>query len=428
MKEYSNITKRFLLATKSAEISELEQLSINCKVVAAVADMIHQLQRERGSSNIFLSSRSTLFSQQLETQVILSQVQEERLRTILKSLFLSHDYNKMRLLHNITLTLQGLDDLPTLRAKVNHLSISSRESTQAYSRLVTSLMSVIFEAADVANEPRITALLVSLFNLIQGKEFAGQERAWAAIGFAETHFDVMLCQRLQELQNMQAQTVEVFLKFSCPEARRQWDKLEQSHYLKELNQLRVMIQGLSDGRQIDASLSEAWFNVATNRIDQMRLIEENLTDRLNELAQEKVVEAQSQLAEHRLLIESFDEKRLPHSSPLTLLFDERMPGLYGGQLEQVSSIPKEMQGVGVKSIYDLLIGQSENIRQMNQELDDAKQALVEYKSISRAKSLLMQQNNMTEEQAHREMQKSAMDNNIKVAELAILLIQNNISE
>lgn len=33
------------------------------------------------------------------------------------------------------------------------------------------------EAADVAADPAVSRLLVALFNLMQGKEFAGQERA-----------------------------------------------------------------------------------------------------------------------------------------------------------------------------------------------------------------------------------------------------------
>lgn len=423
MTHYSNITKRFLLATKSAEISELKQLVINCKVVGAVADMIHQLQRERGASNIFLSSRSTLFSTQLDEQVEQSRYHEDTLRSLLKSLFLTHDGNKMRLLHNITLAMQGLDNLSELREKVHNLGISSRDSTRAYCRLVTSMMAVIFEAADVANEPEITALLVSLFNFIQGKEFAGQERAWAAIGFAETHFDEGLCQKLVELQEMQSHSFEVFLKFCNKEEQEKWEQLERSHYCSELAQLRKMIQGLSDGRQIDASLSEAWFSVATNRIDQMRAIEEMLTEHLNGLTHQKVQEAELQLAEHKTLLESFDATKLSQSSPLTLLFDERMPGLYGSVSEAQPDHSLDIPGAGARSVYDLLVGQSESIKQMNQELEEARQALIDHKNISRAKTIMMEQLKVSEDQAHREIQKMAMNSNIKVSELAAKMVQ-----
>ena len=40
----SDATKRFLLAAKHAEITVLEQLSSNCRIVIAVRELIHELQ------------------------------------------------------------------------------------------------------------------------------------------------------------------------------------------------------------------------------------------------------------------------------------------------------------------------------------------------------------------------------------------------
>ena len=54
----SDATKRFLLAAKHAEITVLEQLSSNCRIVIAVRELIHELQKERGASNIFLASKA----------------------------------------------------------------------------------------------------------------------------------------------------------------------------------------------------------------------------------------------------------------------------------------------------------------------------------------------------------------------------------
>ena len=39
----SDATKRFLLAAKHAEITVLEQLSSNCRIVIAVRELIHEL-------------------------------------------------------------------------------------------------------------------------------------------------------------------------------------------------------------------------------------------------------------------------------------------------------------------------------------------------------------------------------------------------
>ena len=86
---------------------------------------------------------------------------------------------------------------------------------------MAGLLTVIFEAADIASDPTITRTLVALFNFMQGKEYAGQERAWGAIGFAETHFDKRLCEKLCTLQQAQLHHFSVFQEFAA--AKREID-------------------------------------------------------------------------------------------------------------------------------------------------------------------------------------------------------------
>ena len=62
MSKQSDITKRFLLSAKHQEIQALQHLSSNCRTVKAVKDMIHQLQRERGLSNV-LNAQGRLVGQ-----------------------------------------------------------------------------------------------------------------------------------------------------------------------------------------------------------------------------------------------------------------------------------------------------------------------------------------------------------------------------
>ena len=54
----------FLLAAKHAEIAALQQLQVNCRLVGRVTELIHELQRERGLSNIYLVSDGQRYAQQ----------------------------------------------------------------------------------------------------------------------------------------------------------------------------------------------------------------------------------------------------------------------------------------------------------------------------------------------------------------------------
>jgi len=62
------------------------------------------------------------------------------------------------------------------------------------------------------------------------------------------------------------------------------------------------------------------------------------------------------------------------------------------------------------------------MRQMQSELDAAKQALEDRKTIDRAKGILMRQRNLSENEAYNLMRKTAMGQNRKVIDVANALV------
>lgn len=419
MSGHSDITKRFLLATKRAEINALQQLASNCQVVTSVSELIHQLQKERGISNIFLSSTDERFSEQRTQQIEDSVHREELLRSQLKAKYLQTDdvLGNMRLLNFVTLALQSMDHVGVLRHRVGQQKLTALESTQAYSRLISALLSVVFEAADVAVDPAITKLLVALFNFIQGKEHAGQERAWGAIGFAKSQFDQSLCERLVQLQQAQSDSFKAFVEFASENEKTMWQSLQDEASSDSLEQMRSMVQQLADGSAIAPEISEVWYELTTNRIDHMHQIEEQLASRLLQVAKTRVKAVDDELLEHKKRLRKVDGVMPSDESALSILFDSSHPSLSqtpGSKLENVSTN---------RSFYDLLHEQSEHIKQMAAELDQAKQAIVDQKRIDRAKLLLMQQLNYSEAQSHRALQKQAMDQKASLAEMAELIIK-----
>jgi len=435
-KHYSDATKRFLLAAKRAEITVLEQLSSNCRIVIAVRNMVHALQRERGATNIYLASKGERFGHQRAIHIDASCQAESMLRSQLKSLYLtdSHDAANPRLLSSITLALQGIDYLPVLREQAEKLTLSALDSTRAYCRLVAGLLTVVFEAADVASDPTITRILVALFNFMQGKEYAGQERAWGAIGFAETHFDKRLCDRLSALQHAQQHHFAIFNEFARSCHKHAYEQLDCSPASHDISQLRKMIAQLADGSPIAAEISEVWFDVATRRIDAMQEIENKLTDSLTSEAQNKVSNAQHEMKNHQRLIESFTDDHAQDGSPLTMLFDPAMPGLvedndaatlqHGTANDGIADISEQTQTLSAhRSFYDLLRGQAQYIEDMSRELEEAKRAITEHKLVDRAKLILMQQFQLNESDAYRKLQKQAMNEHKKLTDIAATVVE-----
>ena len=81
-----------------------------------------------------------------------------------------------------------------------------------------------------------------------------------------------------------------------------------------------------------------------------------------------------------------------------------------------------MQTDRLKPILDVAVARFEQERALRDELKDAHDRLAERKLIERAKGLLMQQKNVSEDDAFRMMRKLAMDRNRRLVDVATQII------
>ncbi|MBV1787493.1 nitrate- and nitrite sensing domain-containing protein [Marinobacterium sp. D7] len=412
-------TETFFLASKRSEIALLQQLMASCELVTQVSNLIHELQRERGLSNVFLASGGLRFARQRLEQIPSSVDAEQGFKNRLQQLDIESwtRVGSARLFNNIAYALHGLDGLDALREKIGHRSLSATESTQAFNRLITALLSVIFEAADISDDPEITRALVAMFNFMQGKEYAGQERAWAVIGFAAGEFDQSLLQRLSDLVDSQQHSFRTFEEFAQAPPIASWRELESHGETQEFLRLRLLIARVQPGTGLPSEISEVWYDAATRRIDRMQQLERQLADTLLQLSRQRVREANKELKKHHDSLELIASLREPSASPLTMLLDPEQPFT----LTEAGSSGAAGSD-WVHSLYGLVKQQAEGLKQMHDELAAARQALSDRKTLERAKGLLMQYRGLNEEQAYRLLQQTSMAQNRSLAAVAHKLI------
>lgn len=76
----------------------------------------------------------------------------------------------------------------------------------------------------------------------------------------------------------------------------------------------------------------------------------------------------------------------------------------------------------IKSILELTISRFKAFNQLRDELDRTRQQLDERKLVDRAKGILMKQRNLNEEEAYALMRKTAMNENLKMSDVAQSII------
>jgi hypothetical protein len=420
----SRTTEQFLLAAKRAEIRALQTLAATCQVVSCVSGLIHQIQRERGISNVYLASRGERFHDQRLAQAATALRAEQELRAMLQQHYLKDRLTEAspRLLSSAAFVLQGLDELALLRERVERLGIEPAKMTQAFSRLISGLLSVIFEAADSAGEPAVSRALVALLNFMQGKEYAGQERAWAAIGFAGACFDDGLKEHLDNLKIAQDRAFEIFMQFADDAQKARWSALQGEEDFREVARLRTVIARISAPEQVHAQFSEIWYEVTTRRIDAMHALEWPMTENLLRLSGGCIEQARQKLREHQGSLATL----VPAGEtplPMLLDFDTPITPWLGSAGAEPAAYDARNEAPAARSVYDLLREQAEHLKRISEDLNEARRVLTERKLVEQAKGLLMKNLGLSEDMAYRKLQQEAMNSNRRLTQVCERLIQ-----
>lgn len=405
----------FLIAARHCEIDELRRLARTSKLVSAIAELVHALQRERGLSNVFLASGGRRFGAQLQAQVHTSVQHAALVQGLFDQLEAQApqwaDHNGARLFSRIAWVLPGLMALPTLRERVTARAIDAETATAGFVKLIAGLLTVVFEAADGATDPQISRRLGAMFQFMQGKEFAGQERACGAVAFAAGAADAARQRRWLELIAAQERCFQSFAQLAGTSLVQAWQATQPVAELAELERLRRIACASPAGTPLDTDLSTDWFDCCSRRIDAMKQVEDQLAAGLGQLCEHRIADAQAEARTNAELLQRLDAAG---ETVFDAFFDSVAPEDHGGNSGPTPAIGHQME----RSVLDMLQEQSQRLQAVGDELEALRTALHERKLVERAKGLLMAHRKLTEAQAHQMLRQTAMNQSRRLVDVA----------
>ncbi|MBY0412038.1 MAG: nitrate- and nitrite sensing domain-containing protein, partial [Burkholderiaceae bacterium] len=308
--------------------------------------------------------------------------------------------------------LWGLDALPALRSQIDRQAMTPHDAVAAFSHLIAGLIELVFHVADAAAVPRVSRLLTALLHLVQAQEEAGQERAVGALLYASGQGSDAHQQRVLHLIDAQERSLRVFVELADPVLRGRWESLQLAPGMAHLERLRRTLCVARPGTPLDSNLSDVWFDVCTARIHALWQIQVELVQRLREDCAALILEAQQGLQDSKGLLRSLRDNPPQRAHAVDRFFDVAIsPTAVEEQVDRAHSGESP-------SLLELLQAQSARMASMEVELDAARRTLNERKVIERAKGVLMARLGMNEEVAFRVLQKTSMDQNRRLLDVA----------
>jgi hypothetical protein len=397
-------------------------------LVRDISELIHALQKERGTSSIFLGSNGAQFADRLGARVAhcrdLEQVVRERLERVDEKL------DRMscgaRFYTRVALAFRALDSLAGIREQIVALTMAPQDAIKEFTEIIGCLLGVGFEVADIAADPAISRALVALVNYVQGKEYAGQERATAGAVFSRGSFHAVDQRRLRQLVTAQVQAFRIFAAFSDPAHLAAFNQVIAGRDSAEVRRMREIVFAGSPPGQAVGVTADGWFEHATRRIDAMKSIEDQMAAALGHLCGAKLAEVSGEPDP----ADTGHLHAITTTAPAAMLVmgvepapdqlgSEGGVGLYtfDGSYTLDCSAPRPM-----RSIFEVIQAQSRRIDQMSNQLESARVALAERKVIERAKGLLMNSRKLSEKEAYALMRETAMNQNKRISEVAEALV------
>ncbi len=237
-----------------------------------VSAVVHELQKERGLSAGFIGSKGAVFGSELKAQRAESDKSVGRYREGLARTQVE-DFGQA-FAGKIKTAESALGRLQDTRVKVDGLAIPGPDSAAYYTGAIGNLLIVVSDIVLLASDPRVANTAAAYLNILEGKERAGQERAVGNGGFAAKAFALPVYKRFIELGAEQETYFRTFRGYADKELTDALGATLQSPATQEVQRLRkIAVDSVTAGNTGDVAAPH-WFKSTTERIDQLKSIED----------------------------------------------------------------------------------------------------------------------------------------------------------
>lgn len=263
------------------DMGRLQQL-IN--PISLLSDLVHELQKERGATAVFIGSEGSKFSELLSTQrehtdlkaeLLTEYLAEHNLRTL--------DAELGRRMDDITAQLSNLE---TVRAQVDSLEISSSNAIRNYTTLNGMALDLIQYVPRLSSDGKISSETIAFVNFLKGKELTGIERAIGARGFSGGKFSTENLTRLKVLIKTQDVHYAQFLAIATEEQAKQFNQIMATPVARSIQSMRDVAFASGSGGGLDQYTGEDFFTAQTEKINLLKEMENSLAFDLEHLMKE----------------------------------------------------------------------------------------------------------------------------------------------
>lgn len=261
-------------------VGELKTLQPLTEFSVKMSNLLHEQQKERGATAVFVGSSGQKFQKELAAQ------REDTNKK--RQIFLDYmkTFNKgaygSKFETDLDSVLNELGKLDTIRSQVDALSIPLPKAIAYFTDLNAQNLDLVSGLVLLSSNVDVANHLSTYVNFLKSKERAGVERAVASGAFAQGVFSPPILDKFKSLIIIQDVFIQTFLSTATDPQREFYAKTMQGEAVDEVNRMRQIAidsgtaaaSGPSQGLGVDAA---HWFKMITAKINLLKTVEDHLS-------------------------------------------------------------------------------------------------------------------------------------------------------
>ncbi|HWF93723.1 MAG TPA: nitrate- and nitrite sensing domain-containing protein [Xanthobacteraceae bacterium] len=260
---------------KRAQSQAADSVAALIEVAPLISGLIHELQKERGSSVGFVSSKGQALVDTMRNQ----RPATDKALASFRQRMTGFDRSELgaKLGRSLDDAQSALGMLATMRSAVDTLALSAPKIAEYFNATVADLVAAVRATGDLTDDVRILRQSIAFSAFVQRKEFAGQERAAGAQGFSTGAFGPDVYRNFVRLGAMQASQAEIFAQNATQEQMEAAQAALKGPVVDEVARMRAIGLAAPFDTAAVAKVSGAqWFDAATRNIDVLKTLEDGL--------------------------------------------------------------------------------------------------------------------------------------------------------
>ena len=287
---FNGVRDKMRTEKEMGQISELATLAVNSSA------LVHELQKERGATALYLGSGGRSFGNELKEQRVTTSQKFTRLNGVIDTMAIS-SYGG-QIVENEKIIKEYMARLDKIRSDISAQRIGAADAIGYYTKFNASLIDIIKSISKISSNSRMTAMLIAYTNFLMGKERAGIERAVLSNTFARDSFGPGMYRKFGNVYSLQDAYFGEFKELSESAWVNYYNEKMQGAAVESVrNMQNIAFSKFDQGKfGIDATY---WFKMRTETINLLFEVEQRLSQDIeafaNQLRDDSMVALQTML-------------------------------------------------------------------------------------------------------------------------------------